>query len=118
MTATGKVLRCLSRWEYDLSTEKALQSDVAKALTLEGIAFKREAWLNIEDRVEFYLPVGSIGLEVRLQCAAREIYRQIERYAESPAINEIILLSNTEIGLPGLVKGKRVWVSHAGKCGL
>lgn len=118
MTPIEQTLRCLTRWQYDLSTEAALQGDAAKALTLGMIAFKREVSLSEHDRIDFYLPDAKIGIEVKLKCAARQIFRQIERYADSDRIEAIILLSNTALGLPGQIKGKPVHIVHAGMCAL
>ncbi|MBM2322227.1 MULTISPECIES: hypothetical protein [Marivita] len=112
------VIKVLMGWQYDLSTEAAMHRGLAHAFTLAGIAHRQEVSLTEHDRIDFYLPDQKIGIEVKLSCAARQIYRQIERYTESDEITSIILLTNTAVGLPTHINGKPVYVVHAGMCSL
>lgn len=112
------VIKAMSRWQYDLATEAAMHRSLAGALDVSSVKYQREVNLTDEDRIDFYLPKHKIGIEVKLSCSSRQIYRQIQRYAESEKIDAIILLSNTAVGLPKEINGASVYVVHAGMAGL
>lgn len=111
-------MKVLMGWQYDLSTEAAMHRSLARALDLAGIKYRQEVALTDQDRIDFHIPDQKIGIEVKLSCAARQIYRQIERYTESDDVNAIILLTNTAVGLPMHINGTPVYVVHAGMCSL
>src|SRR5690606_27675240 len=78
---------------FSFSQEKQTQADVERYLSLEGLNFEREYRLSPQDIPDFLIKIesGNIALEVKINCARRAIYRQLERYAAHKEVNGIIL---------------------------
>ena len=115
------LVRLLSRTRAALSSEKAMQSDIAAALTAAGISFEREYRLSAEDIPDFLIPCPPeltqwVALECKLKSRSPgprkiDIYRQIERYARHREVAAIILASNLSMGLPPEIDGKPVYAA-------
>lgn len=115
MTDARSVAGILSRGRYRLGSEGLLQIDIAEHLQANGVAFEREVKLGPADRIDF-LVERSIGVEVKAKAVARQIYRQLSRYAEYEALSGLILISNTAIGLPVELNGKPLYFVSVGRC--
>lgn len=99
----------LSRARLNASTETVLQQRIGEALDAAGIVYEREARLAPGERIDFLC--GTVGIEAKLKCTRRKIWRQLERYAENPLITSLILVTGTAMGLPpaiGDLQGARV----------
>ena len=127
------LVRLFSRTRAALSSEKAMQTDIAAALVAAGIPFEREYRLSRTDIPDFLIPMpGDLtqgerpptgpspahGVAVECKLKGRgggprkiDIYRQIERYARHPDIAAIILASNLSMGLPAEIGGKPVYAA-------
>lgn len=101
-----KVADLVARARIDLSDEKRSQRDLADVFTTHGLDFKREVKLSPRDIVDFMF--SDIALEVKLKGSAgkMDIFRQLERYCQSDAVQAIILASNLSMGLPETINGK------------
>lgn len=104
------IVRLLEGYQFDLSTEKHLQADVAETLTASGIVFEREKRLNASDIPDF-LVAGGIVVECKLKNRSRkmEVYKQLLRYAVHRDVTAIVLASNAVMGLPAEMEGKPVY---------
>jgi len=91
---------------FVFSIESTLQEEIRAVLMAAGIPFSREHRLAPRDRVDFL--IGRIGVEVKIKGTKRGILRQLQRYAESPAIAGLLLVSNVSTGLPETINGKPV----------
>jgi hypothetical protein len=92
-----------------LPSEDAYQESLGGFLEEIGIPHAREVRLTETDRVDFI--VGSIAVELKVKCSAAELLRQLQRYAQSPQVEEILALSFTRSCLrmlPGRLSGKPV----------
>lgn len=88
--------------------EKQTQQQVENFLSLMGYSFEREQRLTRQDIPDFLIdiPYGKIAIEVKLRYPKRQIYRQLERYAQHDDVKGIILLTGTSMGLPSEIHGK------------
>jgi hypothetical protein len=96
-----------------VDNEKDVQARIETALTGSGVSFKREVRLAPRDIIDFV--VDRTGIEVKIKGGKRAIYRQIQRYAESDALDSIILLTNIATGMPTEINGKPVHVASIGR---
>lgn len=101
---------------YPVSTELVLQNAIEDRLSAARIDFGREVRLGPADRIDFL--AGTVGIEAKTRCAARTIYRQLERYADYDAISALILVTGTALGLPPSINGKPVFMVSLGRSAL
>ncbi len=108
--------------QLPLETEARLQAaieDVFKDhLPALGLAYLRELRLDARNRVDFFIHLPNtthgIALEVKIQGRAIQIYRQLERYAQFEAVDEIVLVTNKSMTLPQCCMGKPVHLVKLG----
>lgn len=93
------VATALVATRLDLSTEKAVQADIASALDRRGLPYRREHRLSPRDIVDFFV-VDTVALEVKIGGAATAIFRQLTRYADHDCVQAIVLATNVPIALP------------------
>lgn len=106
------VVRLLQSLRLDLSTEKHLQEDVARALQADGIAFEREKRLSAKDIPDFLI-AGGVVVECKMRNKSKkvDIFKQLSRYATYPEVRGIILASNVSMGLPPAIDEKPVFAA-------
>lgn len=85
--------------------EKKVQAHIKK-LFPEATS---EYFLTPKDKIDFIFLEHGIGIEVKIKGQPSSIIRQLERYAESPLINELILVTAKSISVPPILKGKKVF---------
>lgn len=103
------VAEVLTGYEFHFSNEEELQAAIAEVLTLHGIPFEKEvelyevtlteAWKDrgrsMETphigRIDFM--VGSVGIEVKVGFSWADVVTQLHRYAQAPAITDLILVT-------------------------
>lgn len=94
----------LKRARLPLESEKATQAALAEAFDQYGIPYVREVTLSEGDIVDFL--VEGIAIEIKLKGSRMAIYRQICRYAASPKVHRVLLLTARCMGLPEEIEGK------------
>jgi len=101
-------------YTYVFSSEVELQDGIEEVLKAAGIAYKREVILSKEDRIDFFVEEGGIGMEVKTKGSISALTRQVHRYVQFESIQGILIV--TPLGrltsLPGAINGKPVIVSH------
>lgn len=88
--------------------ERELQNGIAIALARASFEFDREVRLNTRDRIDF-LTTEAVGVEVKVTSGWREVLRQLERYAESERVEELVLVTNRTLHvqhLPAVIGAK------------
>jgi len=75
-----------------VSTERKMQQAVEDLLTCARIAHARECKLGRCDRIDFLC--DGMGIETKVAGSYIEVASQLLRYAESPQIDAIILVTN------------------------
>lgn len=90
--------------------EDQLQEGIAAALTAAGMPVTREVRLTARDRVD--LLTGRVGVEVKVAGAADAVLRQLQRYATSDRIDELVLVTTRahHRALPTQIGGKPLTV--------
>lgn len=107
-TTVSQILKTLSGVRFPLSEETKTQAAIAESFDRAGIIYEREDRLSPVDRIDF--TIGSIGLEVKIKGSKRNIYNQVERYAQCDRIKELILVTNVPTGFPPEINGKPVYL--------
>lgn len=102
----------LSRYQFPLSTEEALQRQIEGVLKHHGFPYVREYRLDPKNRIDFFC--GGVGIEVKIKGSAMSIYRQCERYCQFPQIEIFLLITNKAMGFPKELKGKPCYVINVG----
>lgn len=89
-----RLLRLLKTYRYPIGSEAGLQLGLARVLTDHDIDFIREHNLGAEyGRIDFYLPGDKCGIELKIKGSRSEVLRQLHRYAQSPDISSLILIT-------------------------
>lgn len=86
--------------------EDELQLGIAEVLAAAGLEAEREVRLSPRDRIDFL--VGTVGVEVKVAGTAAAAKRQLERYAESDRVEELVLVTDrVQAGAqPATINGK------------
>jgi hypothetical protein len=88
-----RVIIALERYGFRFASEVQLHAGIAQALTLEGFAFEQERRSTPACRYDFYLPDGSIVIEVKVAGSYAAALRQVERYLQLPDCAGVIIAS-------------------------
>lgn len=96
------------------SHEADLAEKAGSALARAGIEFAPEVWLNDTDRIDIL--AGRVGVELKLTGPNSSVTRQLARYADSAAVDELVLVTTrfAHKTIPGTLRGKRVTVLCVG----
>jgi hypothetical protein len=118
-TILGKML--LSS-RFPLSSEKATQAYISRALSALNIDHIREQRLAPGDIVDFWLPskseLGAV-IEVKMNSARPpDVLKQLERYAGHRQVRAVFLVSNRAMGLPKEIAGKPAYYFSLGRAWL
>jgi hypothetical protein len=100
----------LSKYTFNFSNEKQLQSGMSKIFTLMNEQFISEYKLSEEDIVDFYWPAQKVAVEVKIGGSLSGLTRQIHRYAQHEAILGILVVSSKMklISLPEEISRKPI----------
>lgn len=79
----------LKRWRIPVSTEAVAQEAIETALTQANVAFQAQKVLGPKDRLDVFS--DGIAIEIKVKGGRTAIFRQLERYAEHPEVQGIIL---------------------------
>jgi hypothetical protein len=82
----------LATYRFTVACEADLQASVESALRVAGVTFVREVVLAKGERIDF-LCAGGIGLELKIKGGGSEVLRQLQRYAASEVIAELVLVT-------------------------
>lgn len=89
------------------ASERELQIAIEAMLRQNGVKYLREAPLTPRDRPDFL--IGDIALELKVSGSQTTILGQLLRYAESPRVAAIVLLTTRPrhlVDLPTTLSGK------------
>ena len=91
--------------------EAEMQSALERELTKNSIAFEREVKLSPTDRIDFI--VGSVGIEMKTKGSFVSVVRQLQRYASSSRIEELVLFTTKPklTQMPESIGGKPIRVA-------
>lgn len=104
-----RLIRLIGSARVDLSTEAAAQRGLARLFEADGVPHEAEVTLSAADRIDFL--VGRVGVEVKIGQPRRAILRQLERYAGSDRLDELLLVSSAPFPSGGFrAHGKPVFI--------
>lgn len=90
--AVEAVATAVRKYRFRFVAEDELQRGLLAAFEAEGLPAEPEARLTPRDCIDFL--IGDIGVEVKVDGSAAEVERQLARYAASPLINSLVLITN------------------------
>lgn len=84
----------MKTYRYSVGSEDSFQRGVEQVLYRHRIPFLREHQLGPEyGRIDFYLPDGKLGIELKVKGSPSQVLRQLHRYAQCPDVAVLILLT-------------------------
>lgn len=115
MTVTDPVdlAQRLQSWRFPIADESLFQMCVAEVLERNGVEAEREYDLGPgRGRIDFYVHAFKVGLELKVKGSPSDVARQLLRYATSPEIDTLILVTGrARLGvLPATLGGKRLLI--------
>lgn len=119
MTTLDRVLAALSAGRFLYGSEADLQQAIADVLVAEGLEVEREVRLNRHDRIDLHVG-GRFAIEVKVDGSARDLARQLRRYAASDSVDALVVVTNRarHSTIPDAIDGTPVHVIWLGKGGL
>jgi len=111
---------------FPLETEQALQGAVEEVLTplsAHGLVCRRELVLDTRNRIDFFVQnkgagINGVGIELKIQGAATNIFKQVCRYAAFSRVEAVILVTNKSMTLPPEVNGTPLAIVNLGRAWL
>ncbi|UKD50880.1 PD-(D/E)XK nuclease family protein (plasmid) [Amycolatopsis sp. FU40] len=79
----------LTGYTFTWTNEGELAGQLAAVLSAAGIDVRREARLGPRCRID--LLTGRVGIEVKVKGTAEDVARQLQRYAATGAVDELVL---------------------------
>lgn len=103
----------LQAYRMPVGSEADFQVAVAEVLTRGNYTYSREHDLGDAGRIDFFLPAVGLGLELKVQGSPSDVARQLLRYAQSPEIAALVLITGrARLGaLPPTLNGKPLFVA-------
>jgi hypothetical protein len=112
---TRRIISAIAKTRLPMSDEKALQAAIEIVLLDNGFTFTREA-LVAGGIIDFL--AGAVGIEVKIKGPAREVLRQLTRYAEDDRIEHLVLVAAFPCAMPPMIGGKRCTIVDVGRAWL
>lgn len=88
-----RIVTAITSSRINLTTESAAHRDIEKALASAGIEHTSEVRLSERERIDVLC--GTVGVEIKVGHARRDIWRQLQRYAAFPEIEALVLATGT-----------------------
>lgn len=86
-----RVVLAVTGARFRFASEEELQRGIAAALADAGVGAEREVRLTPRDRID--LLAGRVGVEVKVAGLARDVERQLARYAASDRVDALVLVT-------------------------
>lgn len=109
-TQVTKIAGLLQAHRYRYSGEDGLHDAIKQIFAANGVEAADEVQIGAGDRIDFL--AGSVGVEVKVAGQMAAVTRQLRRYAGSPQVEALILVTNRarHRSVPGELGGKPVHV--------
>lgn len=110
MTALSLLVK-LDRFTFTHASESDLQTAIESALEEAGEDAEREVDVPGAGRIDF-LTSARVGIEIKVRGAIAEVAEQLQRYAQSDLVDELLLITTRgqHRQLPATLGGKRLEV--------
>ena len=116
LNATGlakQIVRVLAATRLDLSDEKSLQAEMARAFSAAMLPYQREVDLGCGDIVDF--KIGAVAIEVKIKGGRQAIYRQCARYCNHTEVGALVLATAVPMSLPETIYAVPAFVVSLGE---
>ncbi len=112
MTSPAAIAAALACYRFSILDEGHLQVGLAAILDEKGIRYDREHQLDRAGRIDFLTEDG-IGIEVKVAGTTVDVHRQLCRYAASPAVTRLMLVTTRALHrrLPDMVGGVQLVIA-------
>jgi len=99
MNWRGSLADLLGRYEFRSRQEHDIQNGIEQVLIEHGLTYRREVALSPGSRPDFL--IEGVAVEVKVAGPVLAVARQLQRYAQEPAVVSILLVStrNQHAGL-------------------
>ena len=106
--------RLLSGYRIRFNSERELQDGIERVLIGAALSFERECRLSDRDRIDFLC--NRVGIEVKIASSYSQVLTQLFRYAQSPRLDSLLLITNKsrQLDMPKTILSKPVAVYFAG----
>lgn len=91
MSTVEQITSALAAGTFTYVDEVDFHRGIDTALTAAGIDFTPEVRLNSRDRIDYL--IGTVGVEVKIKGTTDALRRQITRYADSPLVDELLVIT-------------------------
>lgn len=111
MPDAWSIIDLLDQHRFRFGTEAELQDGIEHVLQSAEIPHEREVRLSSGERIDFMLD-GRIGLEVKVDGGISALTRQLHRYAQVEAVEELLVVTSRarHANLPTVLSGTPVRV--------
>ena len=109
-----RILDSIRGCRFNFTCERDLQDGVAQLLEELEAVYEREHEFNPQDRIDFWFPEQGVGVEVKIQESLTDVTRQLHRYAASPEVKVLVLLTTkmSHRQMPEKMCGKPIHVLY------
>ena len=119
---TDRIAQALLSHRLPLGDEIAAQRTVALVLADIGVTAEREVQVSgSRGRIDFYVPDLKLGIELKVKGSPSDVARQLQRYAQAPEIDTLMLVTGRAAlrsSLPATLAGKPLTVVCTWRGGL
>ena len=92
--AAESIVGLILQYRYVIGNEVEFQEGLARVFDLNSMLYIREHDLGAAfGRIDFFLPGACIGIELKVKGNPTAVLRQLHRYALSPKIGSLILVT-------------------------
>lgn len=108
--------RYIESWGYTPDSEAELAHAISQCLKLGSYTVLPEHVLSDESRVDIFLPLEGIAVELKVKGSVNEITRQLMRYASADQVDGLLLVTTkrTHSAMPKRLNGKPLRVLVVG----
>lgn len=109
------VVSAISRYKFAQVPEDEIQIAIMRTLVDGSVPFEREVILSDRDRIDFIAHVD-IGIEVKVGGGTTSVLRQLARYAESPLVSALLLVTTlNRHQMPAILNEKPLMTLYVGR---
>jgi len=100
------IAELIGGYRFSYTSEVQLHAHIAAVLTDARFGFEQEVTMASRDRINFL--IDGVGIEVKIQGSYATVLAQLQRYAASPRVDALLLVTTiaTHLAMPVQIGGK------------
>lgn len=99
-----EVCNQLTNKRFELGNEMRLQGELNKVLIPAFPSIQPEYKLGPKSRVDYLL--NGLAIEIKVKGNPMDVFKQLERYASSQEVKELLLITSKSFKMPDTIGGK------------